>query len=389
MDKDSFESLVQKLATHFGDKPGRKGLKRRRIPYYRHIQLSVTLRHLGGGHHLDIIDLHGISTSQFYKMFWECVYALPSILPITFPMDDVTALDILANDFEKRSNGTLPNCVGALDGVAIEILQPHESEQPDARSFYNRKGFFSLNAQCLCNAKRQFTFVSIEAKGNTNDSLAILMSVLGQDLVNGKLPPPFYIMGDEAYKGIAPDSIICPYPGKMLEAKKDNFNYYQSLTRNNVECSFGILFRRFGILRRALSVSLLGDKLIDGDDSIDAPRKTPGHAVAIFMACCSLHNYCIDVSDNDEVPNRTPFTEYADGTREYDVEAQDFEIFTTSDILNSNARDNGESDMTLSGEIVIGANYYGDRRAQLAQHVQALGAVRPHHSNYSKRVNVP
>ncbi|KAK3233899.1 hypothetical protein CYMTET_55829 [Cymbomonas tetramitiformis] len=322
-------------------------------------------------------------------MYWECIYALPDILPNVFPWDDVTALDALAVDFEKRSNGTLPNCVGALDGVPIEIQKPFESEQPDARSFYNRKGFFSLNAQCLCNAKRQFTFVSIEAKGNTNDSLAILMSTLGQDLVNGKLPSPFYIMGDEAYKGIAPDSIICPYPGKLLEAKKDNFNYYQSITRNNVECSFGILFRRFGVLRKALTVSLLGDKLIEGDACLDAPRKTPGHAVALFMACCSLHNYCIDVSGNDEVPERTPFTEYDDGTREFDDADHNFELHTTSDILSGDALDNGESDMSLSEEVIIGANYYGDRRDQLAQHVKALGVVRPHHSNYSKLVNVP
>ena len=392
MSKDSFEKLVHKLASHFGDKPSRrKALKGKRIPYYRHLQLSITLRQLGGGHYLDIIDIHGISESQFYKMFWECIYALPEIVPLSFPMDDAVALNILAEDFEKRSKGTLPNCVGALDGVAIEIQMPDESEQADARSFYNRKGFFSLNAQCLCDAKRRFLYVSIEAKGSTNDSLAIILSDLGLNLVGGKLLLPYYIVGDEAYKGIAPDCIICPYPGKMLEAKKDNFNYYQSVTRNNVECSFGILFRRFGILRRAMTVSLLGDKLIDGDDSPDAPRKTPGHAVAMFLACCSLHNYCIDMSGNDDVPNRTPFTEYDDGTREFDDHGEDFQLFTTSDILDPNgeALDHGESDMGLSEEIIIGANYSGDRRDQLAQHVKALGAVRPHHSNYSKRVNVP
>ena len=55
----------------------------------------------------------------------------------------------------------------------------------------------------------------------------------------------------------------------------DAFDFYQSSARMPIECSFGILVRRWGILWRALEVRF------------DRRAATVG-------ACMRLHNYCIN-----------------------------------------------------------------------------------------------
>jgi len=57
--------------------------------------------------------------------------------------------------------------------------------------------------------------------------------------------------------------------------ERDDYNFYQSRCRINVECSFGILVSRFGVLRRPM-------------------RNKLSLITKVVAVCMKLHNICID-----------------------------------------------------------------------------------------------
>jgi hypothetical protein len=55
--------------------------------------LSMTLRYLAGGHVYDIIDLHGVGRSTFYKVLWSTMSAISQVLRLQgIPHQDMSAL---------------------------------------------------------------------------------------------------------------------------------------------------------------------------------------------------------------------------------------------------------------------------------------------------------
>jgi hypothetical protein len=65
-----------------------------------------------------------------------------------------------------------------------------------------------------------------------------------------------WIAGDDAYP--TSEYLIPPYSTHACrpEKSKNDFNFYRSICRITVECAFGILVEKFGILRRAMSSTL-------------------------------------------------------------------------------------------------------------------------------------
>ena len=59
-------------------------------------------------------------------------------------------------------------------------------------------------------------------------------------------------MGDEAYK--ASDWLLTPWPGQRLDVYKDAYNFWQSRMRINIECSFGMLVQRWGVLWKPIRI---------------------------------------------------------------------------------------------------------------------------------------
>ncbi len=83
----------------------------------------------------------------------------------------------------------------------------------------------------------------------------------------------YYLIGDSAYA--LRQFIITPYDNAMHSTPKDNFNFFHSLSRIVVECAFGEINLRWGILWRPLQFSLaLNCKVID--------------------ACMQMHNFIVD-----------------------------------------------------------------------------------------------
>ncbi len=89
------------------------------------------------------------------------------------------------------------------------------------------------------------------------------------------LPFGLWIAGDDAYP--SSEYALSPYSIQASRADKfkDNFNFYQSRCRINVECAFSMLVEKFGVLRRSESARLK-------------------HTTKVISVCIKIHNIGVD-----------------------------------------------------------------------------------------------
>jgi len=124
----------------------------------------MTLRYLAGGSFVDIIDMHGVGKNSFYKLLWATVEEINKAIKMDgIPMKNHTALAKISGGFERLNSGALVGCVGAIDGIAIEVFKPTPWDTFFPKQFMNRKGFFSINCQSICDANLRFTWCSLKS----------------------------------------------------------------------------------------------------------------------------------------------------------------------------------------------------------------------------------
>jgi DDE superfamily endonuclease len=237
--------------------------------------LSMTLRWLAGGSYLDICLWHDVSVSTFYHVVDKMIFDLDSILKIEFPFNSSDYVASTSRGFSRSNRSPLTGCIGAVDGIAIKIQEPSRGSVPNPSTYFNRKGFFALCVQAMCDNRFIFTFVSAVSPGSTHDSVAFAMSSLSELLEKdvGGVPDGYWIAADDAY--ISGKRIVTPWPGRNLSRSKDAFNYWQSSARIFIEQAFGMLVARWGILWRPLRVNI--DK-----------------SARIVVVCMKLHNYILE-----------------------------------------------------------------------------------------------
>eukprot|EP00282_Hemiselmis_andersenii_P014251 CAMPEP_0114114314 /NCGR_PEP_ID=MMETSP0043_2-20121206/3370_1 /TAXON_ID=464988 /ORGANISM="Hemiselmis andersenii, Strain CCMP644" /LENGTH=356 /DNA_ID=CAMNT_0001206503 /DNA_START=1 /DNA_END=1071 /DNA_ORIENTATION=+ len=171
----------------------------------------------------------------------------------------------------------LPNVVGALDGILVAIRKPTLEEHSNPAAFFTRKGYHALNVQAICDARRRFLFASCTTPGATHDSVAWALTQMAALLED--MHEMFYVLGDPAYVGNA--RVLTGWKGRNLSERQNNFNYFLSSVRMNIECAFGILVARWGILWKPL-------------------RHSYGKAQSIILCCMILHNLCINRMGSDK-----------------------------------------------------------------------------------------
>ena len=232
MTKDQFRHLVTRIRHRL---PGATALGKARqvassgaaVP--PEIQLSIALRYLAGGSYIDICRVHLVSYGSFYQVTNRVIEAILAEMNhlVSLDLRDEDLLHRLSDGFRRKTNGIVRGCIGAIDGICIQIRRPAEKFGPS--KFYCRKGFYSLNVQAVCDANRRFTFVSIMAPGSSHDSMAFSLSWLSK-AINGigtvVFPRGWFIVGDDAYR--SGDTIAVPWPGRNLTREKIGYNYWQS-----------------------------------------------------------------------------------------------------------------------------------------------------------------
>jgi hypothetical protein len=244
------------------------------------VRLGITLRILSGSSYLDLMMLFRIGRSTVFVVFHSTIDAINRHLSMPgIPLGDVSRLRGLAMGFSssRACSSPLYGCVGALDGISIEIMKPLDKYVP--RNFFCRKGMYALPVQAIVDSTYRFTYMSCNCVGSTHDELSFACSRLGQLLQDGGSSAlhSYWIAADAAY--VCENGLLTPWSkGQLMDGEeglfRDSFNYFHSSLRIHVEQSFGMLVARFGILWRPLRFSIT--------------RVGP-----IISSCMKLHNFCI------------------------------------------------------------------------------------------------
>ena len=186
----------------------------------------------------------------------------------------------MAFEFQSKSVPKFPNCLAAMDGMLIWLEKPTDASCAAAgvgarRFFCGRKHKFGLNLQGCCDSNRRFLDIQLRHPGSTSDFLSFSTSNLYHKLeVPSFLAEGLCIFGDAAY--VNNRYFATPFKS-VSSGPKDDYNFYHSQLRISIECAFGMLVNRWGILRRALPCAM-------------GLRKS----TSLVICLCRMHNYCID-----------------------------------------------------------------------------------------------
>lgn len=183
----------------------------------------------------------------------------------------------IAAKFQQVTN--FPNCISAIDGKHIRIINPHGG----GSMFYNYKSFFSIVLLAMSDANYCFTYINVGSCGKNSDSSIFKESTLFRNLENGNMHIPaarplpgtdiavqHVIIGDGAF-GIS-KHVLKPYSRINMTYKKKIYNYRLSRARRYIESTFGIMSNKFRIFHKPMNVGF-------------------NLAKDIVKACCILHNF--------------------------------------------------------------------------------------------------
>nr|XP_025615054.1 protein ALP1-like isoform X4 [Arachis hypogaea]XP_025615055.1 protein ALP1-like isoform X4 [Arachis hypogaea] len=195
-------------------------------------------------------------------------------------------------------------CLGALDGTYIEVTVP-ESEKTRYRT---RKDKICTNFLGVCNREMGFVYVLSGWEGSASDSRVLRDAITRRNSL--KIPHGNYYLFDAGYTN--GPGFLAPYRGTRYHIREwaqgaraprnyqEYFNRVHSSARNIIEHYFGLLKKRWSILR---SPSFY-------------PLKTQ---FQIIIACCLLQNFIRKSMEMDPEEEGSILDEFTpDGDEEQD-----------------------------------------------------------------------
>lgn len=131
----------------------------------------------------------GISQSTVCRAFFKCVTAICGLCGeyINFPADEECVR--LKENFYAVDG--FPNVVGVVDGTHI-AFRPRKT---DAAVYANRKKFYSLNVQLVCDSNMMIRDVNARFPGSCHDSYVLRRSGLYR-MLESEPRPVGYLLGE-------------------------------------------------------------------------------------------------------------------------------------------------------------------------------------------------
>lgn len=235
-------------------------------------QLLMTLRfYATGSTHLQSGDFSGFSKSSAHRIVHRVSSAIASLRDqyIIFPESPEERREAEIGFYNIAK---FPKVIGALDCTHIKIANPGGD---DGELYRNRKGYFSLNVQAICNSKLKFTDIVARWAGSTHDSHIFNNCNRRVSFERGDYGDSV-LVGDAGYGSRIFMMIPLEDP---VTAEENLYNESQIRTRNPIERLFGVWKRRFPVLALGMRVHLK-------------------NVFPIIVATAVLHNILRDVGED-------------------------------------------------------------------------------------------
>jgi hypothetical protein len=142
-----------------------------------------------------------------------------------------------------------PRVLGAVDRSHVKIQSPGGA---NTELFRNRKGYFSINVQAICDAELKRLHIIARWPGAVHDSTIFNNSPLPVEFCIGQYGNGF-LLGDSGYpcKPFLLTPLLHP-----ANASREAYNRAHVLTRNTIERFFGVLKCMFSCLPLELRCQL-------------------------------------------------------------------------------------------------------------------------------------
>lgn len=209
----------------------------------------------------DFTGVHKSTASRIVKLVSHVIATLRPQF-IKFP-DIENDIKKLKQDFYNIAK--FPMVIGAMDCTHIKIKSPGGD---NAEAYRNRKGFFSINVQTICDDNLKIQDIVARWPGSSHDSTIFNNSEIRRKFEMGEMSNNL-IVTDSSYAQRNyvmtlvgnPQTIIDPTSGITAEAI-DKYNESLIRTRNTVERSYGVWKRRFPVLATGINVKVSSSQSI-------------------------------------------------------------------------------------------------------------------------------
>nr|XP_037875929.1 putative nuclease HARBI1 isoform X2 [Bombyx mori] len=175
---------------------------------------------------LSVADFIGVSKASACRTVRDVSNAIAQLYSKYIYMHSDTEQDFYAVS-------RFPGVLGALDGTHIRIQSPCSQI---GEEFRNRKGYFSLNVQAMCNADLLFMNVVARWPGSAHDATIFNNSDLRAQCENGSFGNK-WLLGDSAYP-LKP-YLLTPLINTQTRGQQ-LYNEAHIRTRNCIERCFGV-----------------------------------------------------------------------------------------------------------------------------------------------------
>jgi hypothetical protein len=203
--------------------------------------LLACLRLYATGGHLDQIadymGMHLVTVSRIVVRVSKAIAQLYNVY-VGFPN---TENDIRTIQQRFYDVAAFPRVIGAIDCTHIKVQSPGGE---DGEIYRNRKSYFSLNTQMICDSELRILNVVARWPRSVHDSTIFMNSRVRVLFENGQYRNVI-LLGDSGYPNKSYLFTPLLHPRQPAEVR---YNERHVSTRNVIERCFGVIKRRFPIL---------------------------------------------------------------------------------------------------------------------------------------------